>query len=290
MKVAFLGLGAMGLPMAANVAKAGHELTVWNRSPKSLDAFAEPKPQLAASIAEAVRDAEAVLTMLADDHALDAVVAGGLLDALGPGAVHVSMSTIGIATAERLASTHRERRRAYLAAPVLGRPDVAAQARLWIMAAGDPDAMARVGPVFQAVGRGVTEFGAEPWRANLVKLANNMLIGAMMEAIGEACGLMRKGGIATERFMEVVNAVFASPVYANYGGRIAAGQYEPALFTARLGLKDMRLALAAGERLGVPLPTAGLAHDNLVSATAVGLGEAEWAVLAHMAQRRAGLE
>ena len=279
----------MGMPMAVNVAKAGHELAVWNRSRKPLDDF-PTKPRLAGSVAEAVRGAEAVMTMLADDHAVEAVVQGGLLDALEPEAVHVSMSTIGIAAAEHLSKQHRERGRAYVAAPVLGRPDVAKEARLWVMAAGPADALARAKPVLQAVGRGITEFGAEPWHANLVKLANNMLLGAMMEGIGEACGLMRKAGIGTQDFMAVVNAVFASPVYANYGGRIAAGHYEPALFKARLGLKDMRLALAAGEQLGVPLPIAGLAHDNLLSAVALDQGDAEWAVLARMAQRRAGLE
>ncbi len=289
MKVAFLGLGSMGMPMAVNVAKAGHDLTVWNRSPKPLDAF-DAKPRLARSIAEAVQGAEAVMTMLADDHAVQSVVDGGLLDGLAPGAVHVSMSTIGVAAVEHLTKQHQERGRDYVAAPVLGRPDVAAQARLWIMAAGAEQALAKVRALFDAVGRGVTEFGAEPWRANLVKLANNMLLGAMMEGVGEACGLMRKAGIGTEDFMAVVNAVFASPVYANYGGRIARGEYLPALFTARLGLKDMRLALAAGEQFQMPLPLAGLAHDNLLSAVATGQGEAEWAVLARMAQRRAGLD
>jgi 3-hydroxyisobutyrate dehydrogenase-like beta-hydroxyacid dehydrogenase len=289
MKVAFLGLGAMGTPMAANVAKAGHELTVWNRHPKPLDGFVR-KPRLAGSIAEAVAGAEAVMTMLADDHALTSVVHGGLLDGLEPGAVHVSMSTIGLHTAQRLATEHQEHGRGYVAAPVLGRPDVAAQGKLWVMAAGEPQALAKVRPLFAAIGRAVTEFGPEPWRANLVKLANNMLLAAMMEAVGEACGLMRKADIATHDFMAVVNGVFNSPVYANYGGMIAAGQYEPALFKARLGLKDLRLALAAGEELGMPLPTAGLAYDNLLSAVALGQGDAEWAALARMAQRRGGLE
>lgn len=289
-KVGFLGLGGMGMAMAANLAKAGHDLTVWNRSPKPLDAFGDTKPKLAGSVVEAVQRAEAVITMLADDHALEQVAHGGLLDALEPQAVHVSMSTIGLATAERMTREHEQRGRAYVAAPVMGRPDVAAQARLWVIAAGPAEALARVRPLFEAVGRGVSEFGAEPWRANLVKLGNNMLIGAMMEAVGEACGLMRKGGVAPPDFMAVVNAVFASPVYANYGGRIAAAEYEPALFKARLGMKDMRLALAAGEQLGMPLPTAGLAHDNLVAAVGQGRGEAEWAILAAMAQRRAGLD
>lgn len=291
MKVAFLGLGGMGMAIAANIAKAGHELVVWNRSPKPLDAFPETaRPRLGKTIAEAVQGAEAVMTMLADDHAVEAVTHGGLLDALGADAVHVSMSTIGIAAAERLANEHAERGRAYVAAPVMGRPDVAAAARLWVIAAGPEAAVAKVRPLLQAIGRGLTEFGAEPWRANVVKLASNMLIGAMMEGIGEACGLMRKAGIAPTDFMTVANAVFGSPVYANYGGRIAAGEYEPGLFKARLGMKDMRLALAAGEQLGMPLPIAGLAHDNLLAAVAQGMGDAEWAVLARMAQRRAGLD
>jgi 3-hydroxyisobutyrate dehydrogenase-like beta-hydroxyacid dehydrogenase len=290
MKVAFLGLGAMGTPMAVNLARAGHELVVWNRSERPLEAFGEKRPRRAGSISEAVRDADVAITMLADDAALTSVVRDGLLEGLEPGAVHLSMSTIGIDTARRLARAHRERDRDYVAAPVSGRPDIAAAAKLWVLVAGAAPARARVRPLLDALGRGVSEFGDEPWHANLVKLANNFLIAAMIEALGEACALMRKAGVPPKDFIEAAHALFQSPVYASYGGMIAEGRTEPALFKARLGLKDMRLALVAGNDLTVPLPLAGLAHDNLLAAVAAERGEEDWTVLAAMAQGRAGLD
>ena len=289
MKIAFLGLGAMGMPMAVNIAKAGHELIVWNRSRKNLDAFGDAKPRLADGIADAVRGAEAVMTMLADDRAVEQVVHGGLLDALEASAVHVSMSTIGIVTAQQLAAAHRERDRIYVAAPVFGRPDVARAQKLWVAAAGPAEARARVRPLLQAVGRGLSEFGDEPWHANVVKLGNNFLIASMLETLGEACALMRKAGVDPQAFLAAANELFQSPVYANYGGQIAARRHEPALFKATLGLKDVRLALMAGDHLGVPLPVAGVAHDNLLSAVSLGYGESDWSVLGRIAQQRAGL-
>jgi len=289
MKVAFLGLGAMGIPMAVNLARAGHRLTLWNRSERPLEAFGEARPVRARSIAEAVRDAEAVITMLADDAAVEAVVHGGLLEALPEGAVHVGMSTVGIDTARRLTEAHRQRRRAYVAAPVFGRPDVAQAAKLWIVSAGPAEDRARVHPLFEAIGRGVSEFGDEPWHANLVKLGNNFLLAAMLEAVGEACALMRKAEVDPKAFVEAANAIFQSPVYANYGGAVAEGRAEPALFKATLGLKDLRLALAAADELAVPMPTAGVAHDSLLSAVARGHGNKDWTVLAETSRQRAGL-
>jgi 3-hydroxyisobutyrate dehydrogenase-like beta-hydroxyacid dehydrogenase len=289
MKVTFIGLGAMGLPMAVNLARAGHEMTVFNRSPKPLDAFADRPPRLAGDLRTALEGAEAVLTMLADDDALEAVVQGGLLDGLGAGAVHVAMSTISIATARRMAAMHAERGRAYLAAPVFGRPDAAAAGKLWILLAGEAGQRARVRPLLEAMGRGISEFGDEPWRANLVKLGNNFLLAAMIETLGEAVALMRKADIPPQDFIDAVNNLFQSPVYANYGGMIAEGRDEAGLFKASLGLKDLRLVLAAADALAVPMPLAGLAHDGLLTAMALGRGDADWSVLARVAQERAGL-
>ncbi len=289
MKVAFLGLGEMGMAMAVNIARAGHDLTVWNRSERSLDRFGDSPPRRARSVGDAVRGADAVLTMLADDAALESVVDGGLLDALEAGAVHVAMSTIGIDTARRLAEQHGERGRAYVAAPVFGRPDVAEAGKLWIAVAGSAEARARVRPLFDAMGRGVSDFGDQPWHANLVKLGGNFLLAAMLEAMGEACALMRKGGIAPSAFVEAANAMFQSPVYANYGGMIADRHHAPALFKATLGLKDMRLALRAADELAVPLPALGVARDALLSAIAQKRGNEDWSVLAEMAHQRAGL-
>ena len=287
MRVAFLGLGGMGMAMAANIAKAGHEVVVWNRTrklPQGFDAI------VADSVAGAVGEAEAVATMLADDHAVESVVDGGLLDALPPAAVHVSMSTISIAAARRLTESHRARGRGYVAAPVFGRPDTAAAQKLWVVTAGPAAAVERVRPVLQAVGRGITEYGEEPWHANLVKLGNNMMLASMLETFGEVYTLMRKAGVAPHRFLEAANSLFQSPVYANYGGIAADRRHEPALFKATLGLKDMRLGLAAADEFGVPMPLMGLARDSLLQAIAHGGADKDWSVLALAAQKRAGLD
>jgi 3-hydroxyisobutyrate dehydrogenase-like beta-hydroxyacid dehydrogenase len=288
MRVAFLGLGAMGMPMAANIARAGHQLVVWNRTPKAVTGFNGTAPRIAGSPAEAVRDAEAVITMLADDQAVeDVVLRGGLLEALPADAVHVSMSTVGIATGRRLAAQHAEHGRAYVAAPVFGRPDVAQAQKLWVVAAGAAESVARVRPLLEAVGRGITEIDDVPWHANLVKLGNNVMLAAMLETFGEVYALMRKGGVEPKRFLEAANSLFQSPVYANYGTIAAEGKHEPGLFKATLGLKDLRLALAAADDLMVPMPIAGLAHDTLLGAVAHGGGDKDWSVLATEAQRRA---
>jgi len=289
MKLTFVGLGAMGLPMAVNLARAGHEMTVFSRSPRPLDAFADRPPRLAADLRAAVEGAEAVLTMVADDNALEAVVRGGLLDGLDAGAVHVAMSTVSVATARRMAALHAERDRAYVAAPVFGRPDAAAAAKLWIVLAGEAEQRARVRPLLEAMGRGISEFGDEPWRANLVKLGNNFVLAAMLETLGEAVALMRKAGIPPQDFIDAANRLFQSPVYANYGRMIAERRDGAELFKASLGLKDLRLLLAAADTLAVPMPLAGLAHDGLLTAIALGRGDADWSVLARVAQERAGL-
>jgi 3-hydroxyisobutyrate dehydrogenase-like beta-hydroxyacid dehydrogenase len=290
MKVAFIGLGEMGMPMAANLSRNGHQVVPWNRSRKALQGFGDRPPALASSIEGAVSGADAAITMLADDGAVESVIHAGLLDALRQDAPHVSMSTLSIDAARHFTTLHAERGRTYVAAPVFGRPDMAAARKLWIAVAGPAAARQRIRPLLDAMGRGVTEFGDEPWHANLVKLGNNFLLAAMLEAFGEAIALMRKGGIEPQRFMEAVNALFQSPVYANYGGHVADDQHMPALFKLPLGLKDVRLALAAADELAVPMPIAGLARDNLLSAIAHGWQDQDWSVLARAAQRRAGLD
>jgi 3-hydroxyisobutyrate dehydrogenase-like beta-hydroxyacid dehydrogenase len=248
MKVAFLGLGSMGAPMAANLARGGHDLVVWNRSARQPEGFDAP-PRRAGSIGESVRGAEVAVTMLADDAAVDAVVAGGLLDALAGGAVHLSMSTISIAAARRLAEAHLARGRDYVAAPVFGRPDIAAAGKLWIALAGPAAGCARVRPLLDAMGRGVTELGETAWHANLVKLGNNLLLAAMIEALGETIAMMRKAGVEPARFLDAVGAVFASPVYANYGRQIAERRHEPAVPGAA-GVEGCAARTRGGGRVG----------------------------------------
>lgn len=290
MRVAFLGLGAMGMPMAASMARAGHDLVVWNRTSRALSGFEGAPPPSAATAVEALQGVDAAVTMLGDDLAVhDVVLRSGLLDALPPNAVHVSMSTIGIATVRYLTEMHVAKRQLFVSAPVFGRPDMAQARKLWVAAAGPEPALAIVRPLLEAVGRGITVVGTTPWHANLVKLGNNLMLGGMLEAFGEVYALMRKAGVAPEVFLETANALFQSPVYANYGALTAERRHQPALFRAPLGLKDLQLALAAADDLAVPLPLAGLAHDTLEAAIAHGGEAMDWSVLATEAQRRAGL-
>jgi 3-hydroxyisobutyrate dehydrogenase-like beta-hydroxyacid dehydrogenase len=290
-KVAFIGLGSMGAPIAHNLLEAGHTLSVYNRTPGRAKDLVAQGARAADSPANAATGAEALVTMLADDQAVAATVLdGGVLQALGRGAVHVSMSTISPALSRRLVEAHRAARQAYVAAPVFGRPEAAAARRLWVVAAGPADALAAARPIFEAVGQEVLVVGDDPAAANVVKIAGNFLLASAIEAIGEAFALVRKYGIAPERFLEIVNGkVLRSPIYESYGALIAAERYEPAGFKLKHGLKDVRLALQAGDEVAAPLPLASLMRDQYLSAVARGWGEIDWAALARVASANAGL-
>src|SRR6185437_15907143 len=250
MKVAFLGLGNMGAGMAKNLLRAGHEVTVYNRSREKAEAFAKEGARVAASPGEACRDCEAAMTMLSDDAALEQVVFGedGMAGTLPRGAVHVSSSTIGTALARRLTEAHGERGQEFVSAPVFGRPEAALAKKLVVAAAGRRETVERCRPLFEGVGRETFIAGEEPWQANAVKLCGNFMIASMIQSFGEAFATLRKAGVAPELFLGVMNALFASPVYANYGKMIAEERYEPAGFALKLGLKDMRLVLETAEQ------------------------------------------
>lgn len=289
MKLAFIGAGNMGSPMARNLLRAGHHVTVFNRTPAHAEPLRQEGAALAESPADAARDADFLITMLADDSAVDDV-ARGVLRALPQGAIHIGMSTISVACSKRLAAGHAGRGQVYVAAPVFGRPVAAAAAKLWIVAAGPPESLARCQPVFDALGRGTSLVGTEPWMANVVKLAGNFLIAAALESMGEAFALVRKSGVDAEQFLEIVNtALFNSPLYAGYGGAVANEQFEPAGFKLRLGFKDLRLAQEAAEAAAVPMPIAGLLRDRFLAAMARGEGDLDWAALARIAAVQAGL-
>jgi 3-hydroxyisobutyrate dehydrogenase-like beta-hydroxyacid dehydrogenase len=291
MDLGFIGLGNMGAAMARNLLRAGHRLTIYNRTRAKAETLAKD----GAAVAERPEDAcrgDVVVTMLADDHALEAVVVAenGILAGLKPGAIHLSTSTIGVALSERLSQLHEERGQYYVAAPVLGRPEAAAAAKLFILAAGRENAVARCRPVFEAIGQQVFAVGEKPAQANLVKLACNFLIAATIESLGEAVALTRKGGIDPHKFIEILTgSLFAAPIYKTYGGLIADERYQPAGFAMPLGLKDVRLALAAAEDLSVPLPTASLVRDNFLSGLAQGQHDLDWSALAAILAKRAGL-
>jgi 3-hydroxyisobutyrate dehydrogenase-like beta-hydroxyacid dehydrogenase len=292
MDVAFIGLGNMGSGMARNLIKAGHTLTVYNRTRSRAEPLRSLGARIAASPGAAASDAEVLITMLADDHAVEEVMfaPGNVLESLRPEAVHVSMSTISVALSRRLTEAHREKRQHFVAAPVFGRPDAAAAAKLFIVAAGPAEQIEHCRPLFDAMGQKMFVMQEEPPTANVVKLAGNFLITAVIESLAEATALVRKFGLDGNTFLEfLTGSLFAAPVYRTYGNLIAANQFEPAGFKLPLGFKDNRLLLAAAEEAAVPMPLASLVHDRFVAALAQGLTEADWSVIARISYQGAGL-
>lgn len=291
MKVGCIGLGRMGSGMAANILAAGHELLVYNRTPAKAEALAAKGATMAASPAEACR-AELVLTMLANDNAVEAVVfgPGGILENLPRGALHVSSSTISTALSARLAEAHAAAGQGYLAAPVFGRPEAAAAAKLFVVAAGAPEAVAKATPVFDAVGQRTFVVAERPEAANLVKLSGNFLIATVIESLGEAMALVAKGGVDKAQYLDILTStLFGAPVYKTYGSLLVEEQFEPAGFAAPLGQKDIRLVLAAAEALRVPLPVASLLRDRFLTLLAHGGDSLDWSALGRLASVDAGL-
>ncbi|MFZ1428155.1 MAG: NAD(P)-dependent oxidoreductase [Geminicoccaceae bacterium] len=292
MQVGFVGLGRMGAAMAANLLAAGHQVTVFNRSPGKARTLVDLGAVAATEIADACRG-EALITMLADDAALQNVVLGdrGALAALPAGATHISMSTISVALSERLTAAHAAAGQRFVAAPVFGRPEAAAAAKLFVVAAGPSDSIDGCLPLFEAMGQRTFRIGDQPSAANLVKLSGNFLIASVIEAMGEAMALVGKAGIDRQAYLELLTStLFTAPVYRTYGTLIATDSYEPAGFAAPLGLKDLRLALAAANDLRVPMPAASLIHDRLLALVAQGGDALDWSAMARLAARDAGLD
>jgi len=293
MKLGFVGLGSMGFAMAESLLAQGHQLFVYNRAHEKAQPLHEAGARISATPAEAAREAEFVISMLADDSAVEAVTFGaaGILAELQPSAVHVSCSTISVALSQRLATAHAEAGLGYVAAPVFGRPEAAVSKKLWLLAAGKAADVERALPVLEALGRGVTRLGEDASLANLVKLTGNVFIASMIESLGEAFALTRKAGVPPELLGELFKNVFGqgSLILENYAKQVANDKYEPAGFKAKLGLKDLRLALSAADQLEVPLPMASLIRDQLLTAVATGQGDLDWSVIAQLAAKRAGL-
>jgi 3-hydroxyisobutyrate dehydrogenase-like beta-hydroxyacid dehydrogenase len=290
MKLGFIGLGRMGAAMAANLVKAGHDVSLFNRTPGRSVALIELGAHEAADVA-GVCDGEAVITMLADDDAASAIALGegGLLAHLPEGAIHLSMSTISVALSKRLARAHAQAGQRYAAAPVFGRPDMAAAAKLFIVCAGDPATLDTCEPLFRAMGQKAFPIGTEPAAANLVKLSGNFLLASVIEALGEAVALISKAGIDARTYIEfLTSTVFNLPSYKIYGGLIAQGKFEPAAFAAPLGFKDIRLALAAAESLRVSMPLASLLHDRFLRLLANGGERLDWSAIGGLAAQDAG--
>jgi 3-hydroxyisobutyrate dehydrogenase-like beta-hydroxyacid dehydrogenase len=289
MDIGFVGLGHMGAGVAANLIAARHRLKVWNRSPKPVEALAGLGAQPVGTPAEALQ-AEVAFSMLADDAAVEEVLlASGALDAAPKGLVHVNLATISVAFAQRLEAEHARRGLGYVAAPVLGRPDVAEKGELNVLCAGAPAAVDKVRPLLDTFAARVWPMGEEPHRANVVKLACNFALASMIETLGETGALVAAHGVAPKTLYELMTGtLFAAPAYKTYTEIIAAGRFEPPGFGLPLGLKDVRLALAAGEAKHAPLPVASMLRDHFIEAVAQGDGDKDWSALAAGAFRRTG--
>ncbi len=293
MKVGFIGLGSMGSGMARNLIKAGHSLTVFNRTHSRTEEFRSLGAKIAGTPSEAASDVEALITMLADDHALeDAMLGPGrAIQSLPPEAVHIGMSTISVVLSRRLTAAHREKQQHYLAAPVFGRPDAAAAGKLFIVAAGPAKQIERCQVLFDAMGQKTFVMDEEAPAANVIKLTGNFLISTVIESLAEAVALVRKSGIDATKFLDIMTgSLFAAPIFRNYGGMIAKAEFEPVGFKLPLGFKDNRLVLAAAEEAAVPMPMASLIHDRFLAAMAQGLENGDWTEIARVSFRNAGLE
>lgn len=293
MNIGFIGLGKMGSATAGRLLEAGHALRVWNRSPEPARLLAERGAQIAASAEEAFRG-DVVFSMLSDDQVTRALlIDSGVVARATPGAtrIPINMATISVALADELEELHRERGVGYVAAPVLGRPDVAAAGKLTVLLAGSRQAADSVKPLLEGtVGQKVWRFGERASQANVVKLAVNFMLAAAIESMGEAAALTAGYGIEARELFELIGqSLFPGPVYQGYGRLIADGCFEPAGFKARLGLKDVRLALAAAEAATTPMPVGSVIRDAMLEALARGEGEKEFGVvLGRAAMRRAG--
>jgi 3-hydroxyisobutyrate dehydrogenase-like beta-hydroxyacid dehydrogenase len=290
MEIGFIGIGRMGSAMAKNLIAAGHRVRAWDTSVQALHALAADGATIATGAGDAFRG-DAVISMLPNDDAMRAVfVDSGVLES-GGAKVHVNMATASLEVARELAAHHAARGIAYVAATVWGRPDVAAAGKLSIVVAGDPVAIAKVQPLFDVIGRKTYNVGAEPSRANVAKIAGNLMVACAIEGIAEAAALVRGHGMSAPEVLDaIITSLFNVPVYRGYGDMIGKRQYEPAGFDLVLGLKDVRLALAAGEEVSAPLPFASVLRDTFLDAIANGDAEKDWSAIARVAARRAGLE
>lgn len=293
MKAAFIGLGRMGTAMADRILAAGHDLAVYNRSPGKADDLVTRGAKQVDSVAEAARYGAAVITMLGNDAALSAVTDGenGLIATMPKGAIHVAMGTHSVGLIGVLAAAHADAGQVLVGAPVMGRPPVAASGQLGILTGGPPEAVEACAPLFSAMGRRTFTCGDRPAAAAAAKIANNLVLACAIEAMAEGFALAEKCGVPSTAFLDILtDGVFAAPAYKTYGRIIADRAYlGEAGFTATTGLKDINLALQAGEAAGVPMPALNASRDRLLSAIAQGHGERDWTVMALEQMRASGI-
>ena len=292
MKVGFIGLGRMGQAMAGRLIEGGHEVGVFNRTAEKLKPLIERGAKAMSSIKAAATFGEAVFTMLTDDAAVTEVVERpeGIRDALPKGGVHICSGTHGVGGIKKLAAVHKAAAQVLIASPVLGRPEVVAAGQAGMVLGGPQEAIARCRPLFAAIAPRLVDAGEDPLAATAIKIANNFVLGCAIEVMGESLALIRKYGVAPETFYGVMTeGAFGCWAYKTYGKIIVDEKYLPAGQRALNGLKDAKLALAAGEAVGVPLPSGNVWRDRLVGAVAHGEGEHDWAVMAKDQARASGL-
>ena len=290
-KIAFLGLGKMGMAVARSLQRNAHDLTVWNRSAEKMEALTSEGATAAKTPSEAVRSAEIVFTMLADDAAVRAVAFGesgadkpagtpsaGILGTMQPGAIHASLSTISVRLARHLAASHAERKQHFVGAPVFGRPNIAEQGKLWLAVAGPEAALQKLRPVLEQISRGITFVSDQAWQAHALKLGGNLMITAMNQTLGEAFVYARSQGIDPELFHQAVNsALFQSPLYEAYGKTILHPPEHPGA-TVALGAKDTRLVREAAADANTRMGLADYFADVLHRAEEAGFKDEDWAV------------
>ena len=290
MKIGFIGLGAMGAGIAGSLLRAGHDVVAWNRSPEPVAALVALGARAARTPADTLQS-EVLFSMLANDAALhDVGLDGAALDEAAAGLVHCNMATVSLDTARAMTAAHAARGLGYVAAPVFGRPNVAAQGQLLVVAAGAAGALETLKPLLGAVGRRVEIVGDWPEQAILFKIAGNFMIVSVVEALGEAFALLRKGGVDHARFQEVMaSSLFAAPLYQSYGKLIVDAAFDPPGFRLVLGLKDVNLARSAAAELGSFMPLGDLMHDTLEAAIAGGWGERDLTAAAALIAAKSGL-
>ncbi len=289
MKLTFLGLGHMGQGMAACLLRAGNPLTVYNRTAEKCASLTALGAESAATAAEAARGADIVFSMLADDAALAALVDDVLLSAMAPGAVHVSMSTVSTRITDEMTAKHARHQRGFLACPVFGRPDAAADGTLRLCLAGPAEEKERVRPLLAFMGE-VWDFGAIPSGAVAVKLAGNFMLSTLIETLSEAYSFTEKHGVAPESFYNLMsNTLLAAPAVKLYGRLILDARFDEAGFAAALGAKDIGLVRDAARRSRTPMPIAALVEDRFLRLLARGWGKRDWSVLSRLQREDAGL-
>jgi 3-hydroxyisobutyrate dehydrogenase-like beta-hydroxyacid dehydrogenase len=290
-EVGIIGLGNMGTGIAKSLLRAGHKVTAYNRTRARAEALAASGAEVADSVAVACRPG-VVITMLAEDTALESTVFpnDGVLASLPSGGIHISCSTTSVALSDRLTEAHARAGQSLVCAPVFGRPDAAEAAKLLVVAAGEPRAVDRCKPLFEALGPKLMVIGDKPSQANTVKLTGNFLIAAVLESLGEAIAFARKSDVDPAALLDfLTSTLFNAPIYKTYGSLILEGKFEPAGFVLPLGLKDIRLVLQAAEARSVPLPIASVIRDRFLTAIGRGHQNSDWSVIAQIAAEDAGL-